>query len=38
MASGSLMEMRVPSTAGVMHAIAILPCVSDSSLKTFTAH
>lgn len=32
------MDIRVPSTAGVIHAIWIFPVVSFSSLKTFTAH
>ena len=30
--------MRVPSAAGVMQAITILPCVSFSSLNCLTAH
>ena len=37
-ASGSSIEMRVPSSAGVMQAITILPCVSFSSLNCLTAH
>ena len=37
-ASGSSIEMRVPSAAGVMQAMTMLPCLSFSSWNCLTAH